>query len=123
MEERPGKVRIAPQVLLTIARLTTLATPGVAYMSPSLVGNVSRFLRRQRLDEGITIEVEDDIVYLDLYIVVEPNVNLLKLGRRIQHDVTRAINDMLGMHVSEVNIHIQDVMAPSLQRRPEEESE
>jgi len=92
-------------------------------MSPSLAGNVSRFLRRQRLDEGITIEVEDDIVYLDLYIVVEPNVNLLKLGRRIQHDVTRAINDMLGMHVSEVNIHIQDVMAPSLQRRPEEESE
>ena len=123
MEERPGKVRIAPQVLLTIARLTTLATPGVAYMSPSLAGNVSRFLRRQRLDEGITIEVEDDIVYLDLYIVVEPNVNLLKLGRQIQHDVTRAINDMLGMHVSEVNIHIQDVMAPSLQRRPEEESE
>lgn len=123
MEEKLGKVRIAPQVLLTIARLTTLATPGVAYMSPSLVGNVSRFLRRQRFDEGITIEVEDDIVYLDLYIVVEPNVNLLKLGRQIQHDVTRAINDMLGMHVSEVNIHIQDVMAPSLQRRPEEESE
>lgn len=123
MEEKLGKVRIAPQVLLTIARLTTLATPGVAYMSPSLVGNVSRFLQRQRLDEGIRIEVEDDIVYLDLYIVVEPNVNLLKLGRQIQHDVTRAINDMLGMHVGEVNIHIQDVVAPSLQRPPEEESE
>lgn len=92
-------------------------------MSPSLVADVSRLLRRQRLDEGIKIQVEDDIVYLDLYIVAEPDVNLLKLGRQIQHDVTRAINDMLGMHVSEVNIHIQDVMAPSLQRRPEEESE
>ncbi len=52
MEEKLGKVRIAPQVLLTIARLTTLATPGVAYMSPRL-WDVSRLLRRQRLDEGI----------------------------------------------------------------------
>ncbi len=122
MDEKLGKVTIASQVLLTIARLTTLATPGVAYMSPSLVADVSRLLRRQRLDEGIKIQVEDDIVYLDLYIVAEPDVNLLKLGRQIQHDVTRAINDMLGMHVGEVNIHFQDVVAASLEGRPEEEA-
>jgi len=122
MEEKLGTVTIAPQVLLTIARLTTLATPGVACMSPTLVGSVGRLLRRQRLNEGIRIQLEDDIVYMDLYIIVEPSVNLLKLGRQIQHDVTRAINDMLGMHVGEVNIHVQDVVAPSLKRQPEEET-
>jgi uncharacterized alkaline shock family protein YloU len=121
MEEKLGTVTIAPQVLLTIARLTTLATPGVACMSPTLVGSVGRLLRRQRLNEGIRIQLEDDIVYMDLYIIVEPSVNLLKLGRDIQHDVTRAINDMLGMHVGEVNIHVQDVVAPSLKGQPEEE--
>jgi uncharacterized alkaline shock family protein YloU len=123
MEKELGKVTIAPQVLLTIARLTTLATPGVACMSPTLVGSVSRVLRRQRLNEGIRIIVEDDIVYIDLYIIVEPNVGLLELGRQIQHDVTRAINDMLGMHVGEVNIHIQDVVIPALSERPKEEAE
>jgi len=122
MEEKRGKVTIAPQVLLTIARLTTLAAPGVACMSPTLAGNVSRLLRRQRLNEGITMQVEDDIVYVDLYIIVEPNVNLLKLGRQIQHDVARAINDMLGMHVGEVNIHVQDVVAPSSEKQPEEDA-
>jgi uncharacterized alkaline shock family protein YloU len=123
MEEERGKVTIAPQVLLTIARLTTLAVPGVACMSPTLVGNVSRLLRRQRLNEGIKIEVEDDIVYVDLHIIVEPNVNLLELGRQIQHDVARAINDMLGMHVGEVNIHIQDVATPVSKERSDEETE
>ncbi len=121
MEEELGKVTIAPQVLLTIARLSTLATPGVAAMSSTFAGSVGRLLRRERLDEGIKIQVEDDIVYLDLYIIVEPNVNLLELGRQIQHDVARAINDMLGMHVGEVNIHIQDVVTPSLKNRLEEE--
>ncbi len=121
MEEELGKVTIAPQVLLTIARLSTLATPGVAAMSSTFAGSVGRLLRRERLDEGIKIQVEDDIVYVDLYIIVEPNVNLLELGRQIQHDVARAINDMLGMHVGEVNIHIQDVVTPSLKNRLEEE--
>ena len=120
MEKELGKVTIAPQVLLTIARLTTLDTPGVACMSPTLVGSVSRMLRRQRLNEGIRIVVEDDIVYIDLYIIVEPNISLLRLGRQIQHDVTRAISDMLGMHVGEVNIHIQDVVVPALSERAKE---
>lgn len=123
MEERLGKVTIAPQVLLTIARLTTLAVPGVACMGPTLVGDLSRWLRRQRLNEGIDVRVEDDIVYIDLYIIAEPNVNLLELGRQIQHDVARAIHHMLGMHVGEVNIHVQDVIPPSMERQAKEEAE
>ncbi len=123
MGEQLGKVTIAPQVLLTIARLTTLATPGVALMSPTLAGNVSRLLRRQRLHEGIEIHVEDDIVYLDLHIVVEPNVNLLDLGRNIQREVARAINDMLGMQVGEINIHVDDVVTSPLREPPEENAE
>ena len=120
MEERLGTVTIAPQVLLTIARLTTLSIPGVALMSESLAGNVGRLLRRQRLSQGIKVRVEDDVVYLDLFVVVEPGVNLLDLGREIQHETSRAINDMLGMHVGEVNVHIQDVAAPAADSQPEE---
>jgi uncharacterized alkaline shock family protein YloU len=120
MERRLGTVTIAPQVLLTIARLTTLSIPGVALMSQSLAGNVGRLLRRQRLSQGMRVRVEDDVVYLDLYIVVEPGVNLLELGREIQHETSRAISDMLGMHVGEVNVHIQDVVAPTADSQPEE---
>ena len=64
--------------------------------------------------------VEDDVVYLNLFVVVEPGVNLLDLGREIQHETSRAINDMLGMHVGEVNVHIQDVAAPAADSQPEE---
>ena len=120
MEKRLGTVTIAPEVLLTIARLTALSIPGVAFMSQSLAGNVGRLLRRQRLSQGMRVRVEDDVVYLDLYIIVEPGVNLLELGREIQHETSRAINDMLGMHVGEVNVHIQDVVAQTADSQPEE---
>jgi len=123
MEEKLGTVTIAPQVLLTIARLTALSIPGVASMSSSFTRNVGRLLRRQSLGEGITMRVEDDVVYLDLRIVVEPNVNLLDLGRDIQQETVRAINDMLGMHVGEVNVHIDDVIAAGVDTPPHEETE
>jgi uncharacterized alkaline shock family protein YloU len=123
MDEKLGTVTIAPQVLLTIARLTTLSIPGVASMSQSFAGNVNRLLRRRSLGQGIRMQVEDDVVFLDLYINVEPDVNLLELGRQIQHETARAINDMLGMHVGEVNIHIEDVVSRPEKDEPLEEAE
>ena len=113
MEEKLGKVIIAPNVLVTIARLTALSTPGVARMSPAWTESMGRLLRRRSPGEGVKIGVENDAVSVDLYIVVEQGVDILKLSREIQAEVSRAIHDMVGMEVKEVNIHIQDVETSS----------
>jgi len=73
---------------------------------------MGRLLRRRCPGQGVKIEVEDDTVSADLYIVVEQDVNVLKLSQEIQAEVSRAIHDMVGMDVKEVNIHIQDVEIP-----------
>ncbi len=112
MEEKLGKVIIAPGVLVTIARLTTLSMPGVVRMSAGWTGSMGRVLRRRVPGNGVKIEVEDNTVSVDLYIVVEQDVNMLKLSQEIQAEVSRAIQDMVGMEVKEVNIHIQDVEIP-----------
>jgi uncharacterized alkaline shock family protein YloU len=109
VEERLGKVTIAPSVLLTIVRLTALSVAGVTRMSGSLTGGVNRFLGRAHVGEGVRIEVDEDTVSVDLHIIVEPDVNMLKLGRTIQSEVARAICDMVGMNVKQVNVHIDNV--------------
>ncbi|MFQ6014939.1 MAG: Asp23/Gls24 family envelope stress response protein [Anaerolineae bacterium] len=106
--QKLGTVTIAPEVLRTIARLTTLATPGVAGLSYSFRG-MNRLLRRPRISEGIKIDIEDDAVAVDLHIIVEPHTNMLRLGQQLQAEVNRAIHDMVGMTVREVNVHIEDV--------------
>jgi len=115
MEEKLGKVTIAPEVLVTIARLTTLCTPGVVRMSTDWMGNVNRLLGRTSSGGGVRIEVEDDAVTVDLYVIVEPGVNMYNLGQAIQAEVTRAVNDMVGVTVRAINIHIQDVEEPLLE--------
>jgi len=109
MEEQPevGRITIAPEVLETIARLTALAVPGVARLtSPP---GVRRLLRR----DGVRIKIIEDSVYVMLNVVAEPHVNLLRIGHQIQAEVTRAIQDMIGMDVGSVDVYIEDVAYPS----------
>jgi uncharacterized alkaline shock family protein YloU len=109
MEGRLGTVRISPQVLATIARLTALSEPGVVRMYHDLPGGVNRLLKGRGLGEGVHIEVVDDAVTVDLYIVVAQDVPIYELGRQLQARVARAIKDMVGMPVLAVNVHVEDV--------------
>jgi len=109
VKERLGKVTIAPGVLLTIVRLTALSIPGVTRMSGHLTDGVDRFLGKAHVGEGVRIKIEDDMVTVDIHILVRPDVNMLKLGRALQVEVARAISDMVGMGVKQVNIHIDNV--------------
>lgn len=103
-----GTIRISPQVLATIARQATRSVSGVAQIGKDLTSGVDRFLHG-RGGEGVRVEVVDDAVLLDLYIIASADVNLYDLGRKIQSQVSRAIVDMVGMPVLAVNVHIEDV--------------
>jgi len=103
----PGKTTIAPEVLLNIARLTTLSVPGVNRFS-SIQGGVNRLFKRTSV-EGIRIVVENNTVYADLYLILNKDVNIRDVSRAVQAQVSRAISEMVGMDVGRVNIHVEDV--------------
>ena len=106
----PGKTTIAPHVLLTIARLTTLDIAGVSHMSPR-PGGVNRMFQRG-YDEGVCIRIEDNRVYADLYVILDHDINVREVSRNIQNGVSRAITEMVGMEVGRVNVHIEDIQYP-----------
>jgi uncharacterized alkaline shock family protein YloU len=110
MNESHGRVTIAPEVLVTIARLTTESVEGVAQMChPIGPCSVDRMLGRVAGGGGVEVAVVDDAVRVDLHIIVESETNMRSVSVKIQEAVTRAIQDMVGMQVSAVNIHIQNV--------------
>lgn len=105
-------VTIAPGVLLTIARLATLAVPGVVHMG-NTPGGVDRLLRRVPAANGVQIAVSDDTVTVHLYVVAEATANLREMSTQIQRSVERSIRELLGMKVESVNVHIEDVVFTS----------
>ena len=100
-----GTITIAPNVLNTIARLTTLNVAGVARLGAS-----GRLLRA---NDGVIVEVINGRVKADIYIQVKPETSLFEIGQKIQHEVARSIKEIVGMDIESVNVHIQDVDYPT----------
>jgi len=106
-----GTTTIAPEVLLTIAQLTSLNVSGVSRM-----GNVLRSANRlfsRRIGDGVRINIKDDTVSAEIYVILEENVNIRDVSRNVQNDVARAISKMVGMQVGRVNVHIEDIDYPT----------
>ena len=104
---RRGKTIIAPDVLVTIAKLSAMSVAGVA-RTGAVPGGVNRLFRRGA-SEGVRLEVRDQAVTVDLYLVLEHDVNVREVSRAVQAEVAQAIEEMVGMTVLAVNVHIEDV--------------
>jgi len=90
--------------------LTTMSVPEVSKMS-TVPGGVNRLFQRG-MSEGVCIDVKDDIVSVDLYIVLKNDVNIREVSRTVQQKVSRAISEMVGMQIGKVNVHIEDIDYP-----------
>ncbi|MBN2045948.1 MAG: Asp23/Gls24 family envelope stress response protein [Anaerolineales bacterium] len=103
-----GKTTIAPDVLLNVATLTTLNTEGVSRMSAP-PGGVNRLWKRGHQSEGVRIEILENTVNVDIFLILKPEVNVRQVSRNVQHAVSRAISEMVGMQPGKINIHVEDI--------------
>ena len=108
MDEKLGKVTIAPNVLVTIVQKTSMSEPGVAQLCDNVPG-VKRLLGIHTVSRGVGVSVEGNSVAVNVHLRARRGVDLLEMGRNLQHEITRAMQDIVGMQVREVNIHIDDI--------------
>ena len=102
-----SKTTVSPDVLVTIARLSALSVPGVSRMA-HVPGGVNRLFKRG-IGDGVRIEVEDNVVVANLYLILKHDVNIREVSREVQHQVARALQEMVGMDIGEIEIHIEDI--------------
>lgn len=105
--ELNGKTTVSPDVLMTIARLSALSVPGVSRLA-HVAGGVNQLFRRGA-GEGVRIEIKENVVFADLYLVMKKDVNLREVSRNVQGQVACALAEMVGMDVGYINIHIEDI--------------
>ena len=115
-DTNPGKTTVAPDVLVTIARMSALSVPGVSRMA-QVTGGVNRLFRRGAND-GVRIEVEDNVIVVSLYLILKKDVNIREVSRNVQQQVARALQEMVGMEVGEVEIHIEDIEYEETEAKP-----
>lgn len=108
-----GSVKISDDVVAVIAGLAATEVEGVVGMSGGLVGDIGEMLGKRSLSKGVKVEVGEREAALDLFVILEYGVRIPEVAQRIQENVKRAVESMTGLHVIEVNIHVQAISTHS----------
>lgn len=103
MEENIN-LSISEEVIATIAEKVVLNVAGVFSLSGGL--NV---LGKKIGTQGIKVDISKKDVSLDIYIVVNYGVKIPDIAWEIQDKVKKELENMTGMTVTTVNVHIQGI--------------
>ncbi len=111
-----GKTTIEDSVVAKIAGIAAREVPGVYALgggAARAIGAIRDALNTTDLGQGVSVEAGETQVAVDLTIVAEYPSPLQKIADDVRAAVYRAMEELVGMEVAEVNITVDDVNLPS----------
>ena len=118
-----GVVKIADEVVSIIAGMAANEVEGVASMSGGIAGGIAEVLGRKNLTKGVKVEVGTEEAKVDIFIVVDYGHRIPDVAWNIQEKVKTTLEEMTGLRVAHVNIHVQGVQFPQSEEAEAEEPE
>jgi len=112
---RNGKTTIDDGVVAKIAGIAAREVRGVHALgggAARMVGAIRDALNSTDLAQGISVEVGEKQVAVDVTIVAEYPVALQDLANEVRTAVYGAMERLVGMEVTEVNVTVNDVHIP-----------
>ncbi|MBN9159087.1 MULTISPECIES: Asp23/Gls24 family envelope stress response protein [unclassified Microbacterium] len=111
-----GKTTIEDAVVAKIAGIAAREVPGVHALgggAARVVGAIRDALNSTDLAQGIGVEVGERQVAVDVTLVAEYPVSLQDLASSVRTAVYTAMQELVGLEVTEVNVTVNDVHIPS----------
>lgn len=106
-----GSLKISEDVLATIAGMATSEIKGVAGLSSRPNSDIKGFMSTKKgPGKAIRIEMKDGEAILDIYVNFYFGYKIPDVASEIQTRVKEAVQNMTGVTVSKVNVHITGVV-------------
>lgn len=105
-----GAIRIADEVVATVAGLAASEVEGVSSMSGGWGTDIVERFGKKNYGKGIKVEVKEESAAIDIYIVVEFGYAIPDVGSKVQNEVKIAVESMTGLDVTAVNVHVVAVL-------------
>ena len=121
IEENHEGIKISNDVVAVIAGVAVSEVRGVASMAGGFAGGISEVLSgKKNLSKGIKVDADDKEVKIDVNFIVEYGSRIPDVAFEIQNRVKKSVENMTGLKVAEVNVHVQGVKT---EKDDEEEAE
>lgn len=114
-----GMIEISTTAVSTIANQAINQCYGVVGMADkSLVSGIAKLLSRDS-KRGIDVELEENEIKIDVYVIVEYGVRIKTVAESIQHTVKFHVEKSIGLPVREVNVFVQGLRLSKEQQKVE----
>ena len=115
-------IKISSDVIAVIAGVAVSEVPGVFGMAGGFAGGITEVLSgKKNFSKGIKVEVGEKETKIDVNIIVDYGARIPDVAFEIQNRVKTAVENMTGLKVEEVNVHVQGVNTESLTEESKEE--
>ncbi len=118
---REDKVRIANEVVATIAGIAASEVENVTSMSGGIAEGIASMLGRKNLAKGVKVEVGEKEAAIELSIIVEYGSKIHEVAKNIQERVRDAVESMTGLEVVEVIVNVLGVNIEKETKEPKKE--
>ncbi len=116
-------VKISNEAVATYAGIAVSEVSGVYGMAGGFAGITEALSGKKNLAKGIRVDVGEKEAKIDVNIIVEYGARIPEVAFEIQSRVKKSVENMTGLKVLEVNVHVQGVHAVSENKKQEDEEE
>ena len=107
-DQEPGSnIIYSNEVVSIIAGVAASEVEGIASMVSVPNGNLLG--KKRDITKGVKVEIGTEEASVDLYVTVEYGKPIQKAAHDAQEAVRKAIEEMTGLHVVRVDVHVQGV--------------
>ncbi len=103
-----GSLKISHDVVASIAGYTATEIQGVAGLA-SISTNLAGWLWEKQIAKPVTVTISDGVAVIDISLVIRSGVKIPAVSKQVQAAVKEAVQNMTGIVVSRVNLHISGI--------------
>ena len=104
-----GSVNISEDVISIIAMEAMREVEGFGSISNPLSKDLAELIGKKSAARGVNVLPGENCVSIDVFISVKYNYSVIQVSQAIQEAIRKSVEDMTGIPVKAVNVHVGSV--------------
>ena len=92
---------------------------GASQTASNLLGSIPGVSGGSSQTQGVSVEVGQEEAAVDLTVTVEYGKSVPQVAEAVRRNVANRVESLVGLRVTEVNVHVNNVYFPEIEREQE----
>ncbi len=108
-QQETGNLKISEDVVASITNIASKEIEGVAELAVA-PANIKGLFKSKAVKSSVEVDLNDGVAIIDVYLKLKYGAKVQAVSQEIQKKVKDSVQNMTGIAVSKVNVHIAGIV-------------